>query len=56
MQARFGTTVAKYFEFLRSTMWLNFINVVLVSSLILVPQIFDDPTLSSGRDNNTSEW
>ena len=36
-------------------MWLNFINVILVSTLILTPQVFDDKDPSDDRGENTTK-
>ena len=36
-------------------MWLNLINVILVSTLIITPQVFDDKDPSDDRGENTTK-
>ena len=56
MQGKFGPTVAAYFRFLRWTLVLNLVNLLLVCALIMTPQLFDNKDPSSGRDNNTARY
>ena len=44
--------MAKYFEFLRSIIKINIINVILICALILTPQVFDNQDPSSGSSRN----
>ena len=44
LQARFGSTTASFFNFLRNMILLNFVNSIFILGLIMVPQIVPNDT------------
>ena len=44
LQARYGSTAASFFNFLRNMILLNFVNSILILGLIMVPQLVPHDT------------
>ena len=44
LQARFGSTTASFFNFLRNMILLNFVNSIFILGLIMVPQLVPNDT------------